>query len=78
MNEERFDRNIRFFGKQGQARLRSASVAIVGVGGLGLHVAQQLAHLGVGALTLIDDEVCSFRPAQFTGSDRHVLKCIWI
>jgi molybdopterin/thiamine biosynthesis adenylyltransferase len=56
MNDQRFDRNIRFFGKEGQARLRAAKVAIVGVGGLGTHVAQQLAHLGVGAFTLIDDE----------------------
>jgi len=52
----RFDRNIRFFGAEGQNKLRQAVVAIVGVGGLGQHVVQQLAFLGVGTLILIDDE----------------------
>ena len=50
MNTERYDRNIRFFGKKGQDRLAAASVAVVGVGGLGTHVVQQLALLGVGRL----------------------------
>ena len=54
MHSERYDRNIRFFGKEGQDRLASVSVAVVGVGGLGTHVAQQLALLGVGRLVLID------------------------
>jgi molybdopterin/thiamine biosynthesis adenylyltransferase len=56
MRQGRFDRNIRVFGSQGQERLRGAKVAVVGVGGLGTHVVQQLAHLGVGALALIDHE----------------------
>ena len=56
MNNERYDRNMRFFGKEGQDRLADASVAIVGVGGLGTHVVQQLALLGVGRLVLIDHE----------------------
>lgn len=53
---ERFDRNLRFFGEEGQRRLRQAHVAIVGIGGLGTHVVQQLALLGVGHLSLIDHE----------------------
>jgi hypothetical protein len=57
--DERFDRNIRLFGKEGQARLRAASVAAVGVGGLGTFVVLELALLGVGALYLIDDEELS-------------------
>lgn len=56
MSNTRFDRNIRFFGKEGQERLSDASVAVVGIGGLGSHVVQQLALLGVGRLTLIDSE----------------------
>lgn len=55
----RFDRNISFFGAEGQERLRAHHVAIVGCGGLGEHVIQQLAYLGIGALTLIDDEELS-------------------
>jgi hypothetical protein len=53
---DRYDRNIRFFGAEGQRRLRAASVAIIGCGGLGTHVAQQLALLGIGRFFLIDDE----------------------
>ena len=56
MNSKRFDRNNRFFGKEGQQRLSSTKVAIVGIGGLGTHVVQQLALLGVGNLSLIDPE----------------------
>ena len=56
MNSQRYDRNMRFFGKEGQDRLGIASVAVVGVGGLGTHVVQQLALLGTKTLVLIDDE----------------------
>ena len=53
---ERFERNTRFFGEEGQRILRETLVAIVGVGGLGTHVVQQLALLGVGELSLVDHE----------------------
>lgn len=56
MTKERFDRSILFFGKEGQERISSSHVAIVGTGGVGTHVIQQLALLGVGSLTLIDKE----------------------
>jgi molybdopterin/thiamine biosynthesis adenylyltransferase len=55
----RFDRNERLFGKEGQQALRRAAVAVVGIGGLGTHVVQQLALLGVGTLILIDHEELS-------------------
>ena len=57
--DNRFDRNELLFGKEGQQALRRTRVAIVGVGGLGTHVVQQLALLGVGELTLIDHEELS-------------------
>jgi len=56
---DRFDRNIRFFGADGQTKFRNAHVAVAGCGGLGQHVIQQLAFLGVGKLTLIEDEALS-------------------
>lgn len=56
---DRFDRNERLFGKDGQERLRNTRVAVIGVGGLGTHVVQQLALLGVGHLDLIDHEELS-------------------
>ncbi len=56
MSVDRFERQERLFGKEGQAKLTAARVAVVGVGGLGTQVVQQLALLGVGELALIDGE----------------------
>lgn len=56
MTKDRFDRSILFFGKKGQERISSSHVAVIGIGGIGTHVVQQLALLGVGSLTLIDME----------------------
>ncbi len=58
-DNERFDRNERLFGKDGQAKIRAARVALIGAGGLGTHVAQQLALLGIGALAPADHEALS-------------------
>jgi molybdopterin/thiamine biosynthesis adenylyltransferase len=56
--DRRYDRQIRAFGAEGQAVLGQLSVALVGLGGTGSIVAQQLAHLGVGRFMLVDhDEV---------------------
>jgi molybdopterin/thiamine biosynthesis adenylyltransferase len=54
---ERFSRNEALFGAEGQDRLGGAHVAIVGVGGIGSHVAQQLAYLGSTTFTVIDFDV---------------------
>lgn len=56
MKNERFNRNEGFFGREGQERIAASRVAVVGIGGLGTHIVQQLALLGVGHLALIDDE----------------------
>jgi molybdopterin/thiamine biosynthesis adenylyltransferase/Zn-dependent protease len=51
--------NAKVRGKEAEvlARLRSASVAILGVGGLGTHVAWNLAACGVGELHLVDGDI---------------------
>lgn len=54
---DRFERQRRFFGADGQDRLRSTRVLIIGVGGLGSHVVQQLAYLGAGRLVVVDPDV---------------------
>lgn len=54
--DPRADRQIRAWGKAGQAAITAARVGVVGCGGTGSHVVQQLAHLGVAQLVLIDDD----------------------
>lgn len=48
-----------FLGVHSEARLKHAMVGLVGLGGGNSHVAQQLAHLGVGRFVLIDDDTIS-------------------
>ena len=52
-----FDRQVRAFGKDAQARLSAIRVGIVGVGGIGSVIAEELTHLGVADLTLVDPDV---------------------
>lgn len=58
-DETRTNRNELLFGAEGQAKIAAASVAIVGLGGLGSPVAQQLAYLGTLDYVLIDRNVVS-------------------
>lgn len=54
--DERYDRQVRAFGPEGQAALGRACVAVVGAGGTGSIIAHELAHLGVGRLLLVDHD----------------------
>lgn len=54
---ERYSRQTAFFGAEGQRKLAGIGVGIVGLGGLGSHVAQQLAYLGVRRFVLIDADI---------------------
>lgn len=58
---ERYARHIvlREVGGAGQMKLRGSRVAVVGAGGIGVPVLQYLAAAGVGALTVVDDDVVS-------------------
>jgi len=51
-----YDRQARMFGARGQALLKGAKVAIVGLGGVGSHIAEYLGRLGVGSFVLIDPD----------------------
>jgi molybdopterin-synthase adenylyltransferase len=50
---------LREVGGAGQMKLRESRVAVVGAGGIGVPVLQYLAAAGVGALTVVDDDVVS-------------------
>lgn len=45
-----------FLGADSETRLGALTVGIVGLGGGGSHVAQQLVHVGVGNFVLVDDD----------------------
>jgi ThiF family protein len=55
--EGRFDRQARMFGAAGQAELKDLRVGVVGLGGGGSLICEQLAHLGVGVIRAIDFDV---------------------
>lgn len=50
------DRQVRAFGIAGQQRLSRLTVGIIGLGGTGSIVAQQLAHLGIRRFILVDPD----------------------
>ena len=52
--ERRFGGLRRLFGAEGYARVRSASVAVIGLGGVGSWTAEALARSGVARLVLVD------------------------
>ena len=52
--DERFERQARLFGSEGQRRLREMHVGVIGAGGGGSLIIEQLAHLGVGRITAVD------------------------
>lgn len=55
---ERYARHIvlREMGGGGQARLKAASVLVIGAGGIGSPAIQYLAAAGIGHLTIVDDD----------------------
>lgn len=59
VDAEVFDRNIRAFGDAIQKALGQLHVGIVGAGGTGSAVAEQLVRLGVRKFTLIDPDLLS-------------------
>lgn len=77
----RYERQLRLFGEDGQEKIRESYVAIVGAGGLGSHLIQQLAFLGVGKFAVIDPDelqetdlnrLIGSRPDDITGRVKKV------
>jgi molybdopterin-synthase adenylyltransferase len=52
-----YSRQISFFGKEGQLKISQNHAIIIGVGGIGSHIAQQLAFLGVEMISIIDHDL---------------------
>jgi molybdopterin/thiamine biosynthesis adenylyltransferase len=56
---ELYDRQVRAFGTEGQKLISETKVGIIGVGGTGSPVAEQLARLGVVDFVLVDPDTFS-------------------
>lgn len=54
--EDRYARNKKTFSDEDQQKLAVSCVAIVGCGGLGGYIAEQLARIGVGKIVLFDGD----------------------
>ena len=48
-----------FLGKDSQRRIESTTIGVVGLGGGGSHIVQQLAHIGFKNYVIFDDDVIS-------------------
>ena len=53
----RYERNFPAFSQADFERIQSASICVVGCGGLGGYIIEMLARIGIGSLTLIDGDV---------------------
>lgn len=56
---ELFQRTELLLGEEGIARLKEATVAVFGIGGVGGYAAEALARSGVGSFVLVDKDVVS-------------------
>jgi len=72
---DRYARHIvlRDIGGAGQLKIRAAHMLVIGAGGIGSPVIQYLAAAGIGAMTIVDDDVVSLsnlqRQVLFTTAD---------
>ncbi len=69
LSDEQLDRYARHIvlkdiGGAGQKKLLSAHILVVGAGGIGCPAIQYLAAAGIGALTIVDDDVVSLSNLQ--------------
>ena len=62
LRPERYARNFRSIDLEGQRRLHEARVAVVGCGGLGGYIVEELARVGVGTLVVVDPD--RFEPSN--------------
>ena len=54
--EDRYSRTEKLIGSEGVEKLKSASVLVMGCGGVGSYVAEAVARAGIGSITLMDGD----------------------
>ena len=56
MHTDKYSRQILAFGSECQKKLSAIKVGIVGVGGIGSQISQNLAYLGIHSFIIVDDD----------------------
>jgi ubiquitin-like 1-activating enzyme E1 A len=64
VESERYDRQIRLWGKEAQGRMQKSRVLIVGLGGLNCEAVKNLVLAGL-SVTLLDHGLCSETDLQY-------------
>jgi hypothetical protein len=64
ISQQLYDRQVKAFGEEGQRAISLARIGIIGVGGTGSAVAEQLVRLGVSDFLLVDPD--RFSPSNLT------------
>ena len=54
-----FSRTTRVIGEENLKKINNSNIAVLGVGGVGGHIAEALARSGIGRIDLVDDDVVS-------------------
>ena len=54
--EDRYSRTEKLIGSEGVEKLKSASVLVMGCGGVGSYAAEAVARAGIGSITLMDGD----------------------
>ena len=55
--ENRYQRNMNTFTQEENRRMKDFKICVIGCGGLGGHIIEMLARLGVGQITAVDGDV---------------------
>ena len=63
-----FSRNELAIGKEGLEKLKNATVAVLGVGGVGSFAVEALARSGIGRLVLVDKDNVDITTGKFMRS----------
>lgn len=59
MSDERYSRTVKMTGEDGLARLRAASVIVIGNGGVGSYAAEAVVRAGIGHVTFMDGDAAA-------------------
>jgi len=79
IREEQLSRHTLYFGKEGMERLRNAKIVVVGVGGVGSHVAHMVSRVHVKWTRMLWESLCVSTKSGFLSSSLHSWdELVWV